>query len=293
MFEAVILTAVLGAVFGLVLAVASRRLHIEADPRLEAISALLPNANCGACGYPGCGALAEAILSGKADENTCAVANAEAKNKIAAILNPQAKHTAVAEAKLAALACNGCAGNTSANYNYNGARDCRLAAKLLAAPGKCNYGCLGFGTCAQACPFNAISIGPSGLPQINPALCTGCGVCVKSCPQQVLHLVPRSSVLRLTCSNRDFGKEAMTACKLSCIGCGLCARACPNGAITMENNLPKIDYAKCTGCGLCSQKCPRGCLSIVAQPDGSAAQAPIKNKGCAACPLAENCGIKP
>lgn len=291
MFDAIILTAVLGALFGLVLAVASRRLHIETDLRIAAITALLPGANCGACGFPGCSALAEAIAAGTAKTNACAVADAAAKNKIAAIMNHDGEEEASGP-QMAALACNGCAGNVTIKYSYNGPRDCRLAASLLAAPGKCNYACLGLGTCAQNCPFNAISPGANGLPVIDTSKCTGCGLCTQNCPQGVLHLVPRSSTLRLLCSNRANAKEAMAACKASCIGCGLCARTCPNNAIIMEGNLPKIDYAKCTGCGLCAQKCPRGCLVLVTAPQGEAPEARSKTKGCAACPLAESCGVK-
>ena len=106
MFDAIILTAVLGALFGLVLAVASRRLHIETDLRIAAVTALLPGANCGACGFPGCSALAEAIAAGTAKTNACAVADAEAKNKIAAIMNHDGEEEASGP-QIAALACNG------------------------------------------------------------------------------------------------------------------------------------------------------------------------------------------
>lgn len=292
MFETIILVAALGALFGLVLAFASNRLHVEPDPLAENINELLPGANCGACGYPGCSALAEAIAGGKAGHNSCAVADANAKNKIAALLGAEPE-TDGAEPQTAVLQCNGCPGNNAHDYDYKGVHDCRMAARLLNAPGKCSSGCLGFGTCAEACPFNAIAIGANGLPQIDPAKCTGCGICVASCPQKVLRLLPRNAKVRLVCSNTDSGSAAMKACQSSCIGCGICARTCPNHAVTMADNLPQIDYAKCTGCGLCSQKCPRGCLIKINPPTGGVpVNMPPQSKGCAHCPLAESCGIK-
>lgn len=293
MFEAIILTAVLGAAFGLILAFAGKYLYKETDPRVSAVSALLPGANCGACGYPGCAAMAEHIVSGKADRTACAVADANTQKQIAAIINQKISETEPVYAKLAVLSCNGCAGNIPQSAVYHGPADCRMAIKLLAAPGKCSYGCYGFGSCVQACPFGAITIGAHGLPQINTGKCTGCGMCVKTCPQHVLKLTPRDSALRLLCSNHDNAKTAMAACKASCIGCGLCVRTCPNGAITLKDNLPAIDYTKCTSCGLCTQKCPRGCLVLAAPPENSMPiNALPQNKGCAACPLAESCGIK-
>lgn len=61
---AVLLLTGLGVLFGIGLAVASRKLAVETDPRVDEIEELLPGANCGACGYPGCRGLAEAIAGG-------------------------------------------------------------------------------------------------------------------------------------------------------------------------------------------------------------------------------------
>lgn len=290
MWEAIALTAVLGGAFGAVLAYAGKHLHINTDPRIDEINALLPGANCGACGYAGCAVLAENIVSGAAAPDACAVATAQAKEKIAAIAG-----TATAETKeplLAMLACNGC--SHPKHFVYAGISDCRTAAALLKTPGTCTEGCLGLGTCVQKCPFGALSINAGGICEVDASKCTGCGICTKECPQMLLHLVPRRSSLYLKCSNTSSGKKALSECRTSCIGCGVCMRVCPQGAITMDGTLPVIDYAKCNGCGICAQKCPRQALKSIVPPDCPAAPE-IKRQtpsGCAACPFAKGCGLQ-
>ena len=71
---AVVVLGALAIVFGLILAVAAKVFEVEVDPRLPEIQACLAGANCGGCGYPGCGGCAEAILAGKAPVTACAPA---------------------------------------------------------------------------------------------------------------------------------------------------------------------------------------------------------------------------
>ena len=124
----------------------------------------------------------------------------------------------------------------------------------------CQYGCLGLGDCAVACPFDAIIMNDNGLPEIDPDKCTGCGECVRACPRNIITMAPISKRTHIRCSSYDHGKVVRQICTVGCIGCGICSRVCPEDAIRMENNLAIMDYEKCTNCGLCAEKCPTGTI---------------------------------
>jgi Na+-translocating ferredoxin:NAD+ oxidoreductase subunit B len=81
-------------------------------------------------------------------------------------------------------------------------------------------------------------------------------------------IMPQSHNVYVSCRTTQKGKAVATVCKAGCIGCSLCTKKCPEGAITMENNLPVIDYDKCTGCGICAEICPKH--TIVAAGPGKA-----------------------
>ena len=115
---AVVILGALAIVFGLILAVAAKVFEVEVDPRLPEIQACLAGANCGGCGYPGCGGCAEAILAGKAPINACAPAGAEGAAKIAAIMGMEAPS---GEKMVAHVLCNGGV-NAVKNFEYRGSR---------------------------------------------------------------------------------------------------------------------------------------------------------------------------
>ena len=298
--EAIALVSLLGGGFGTILAVAGRKLAVETDPRIEAITNNLPGANCGCCGYPGCSGLAEAIVAGKADASPCPACTPDAKRQIAGIMGlAEEGELDSGLRKVARLACNGCKQTRPNLFDYHGVKNCHLVAKYFGGPGKCNFGCLGFGACADACPFHAIQIGSNGLPVINYDQCVGCGICVKQCPQMVLHLTDANIGILLQCNNREKGKAAMSVCSASCISCGACVRVCPNQAISLQDDangsLPVIDYSRCTACGLCVDKCPRHCLQTIAPVTGAPVQQDPERavpSGCAACAGKESCGIQ-
>lgn len=245
----------LGLLFGLVLALASKVFHVEQDERLAPLTAALPGANCGGCGFAGCEAYAKAVLAGEAGIGKCASGGSAAAEKMAAILGVEA--VAVAR-QVAYVRCTGA--DRAWKADYSGIADCGAAMRLAGnGPLSCAYGCLGFGTCVSACQYDAIHI-VDGRAEVDAEKCTGCLMCASACPRGVIAAVPYGAKTLVGCANRDKGVAAKNACGNSCIGCRLCERTCPQGAITVADNLAVIDYEKCTLCGACAEKCPRGAI---------------------------------
>ncbi|MGQ9778967.1 MAG: RnfABCDGE type electron transport complex subunit B [Bacillota bacterium] len=243
----------LGALFGLLLAFAAKKFAVEADPRIDEIEKILPGANCGACGYPGCRGAAEAIVEGRAPITVCPVGKAAVAEKIGAVMGVAVEANVP---KKAVVLCRGGREDCPDRFVYRGVPDCRAAHRLAGGPKACEYGCLGLGTCVAACPFGAIRLNEQGLPEIGPE-CTGCGLCVRACPRGIITLIPADrKVAVIACRNRRRGAEVRKICRVGCLGCGLCARNCPEKAIAIVENLAVIDPEKCTGCGLCLEKCP-------------------------------------
>jgi NADPH-dependent glutamate synthase beta subunit-like oxidoreductase/NAD-dependent dihydropyrimidine dehydrogenase PreA subunit len=199
----------LGLGIGLVLAVAAKLFYVYVDPKIEAVSAALPGANCGGCGLPGCSANAEAIVAGKSSPNSCVAAGPEVGEAIAALLGVS---VAAVEPDIARPGCYFGVANADTKFLYNGLDDCRAAAMLSGGMKVCTIGCLGLGTCVRACIFDALSMGPQGLPVVDPKKCTGCGACERICPKQIIRL---SSVTRRIM--REYTtKECTTPCQRAC-----------------------------------------------------------------------------
>ncbi len=257
---AIAVLGVLGAVFGLVLAVASKVFEVKKDPREEAILSHLAGANCGGCGYPGCAGCAAAMLSGEAPVTACAPAGAENAAAIAAILGQEAPS---GERQVAFVRCNG-GTNAKKRFAYVGVKDCMAATKVAAGPLDCSFGCLGFGSCVSACQFDAMSIGPNGTAVVDPDKCTACMACAKACPRKLIVSVPASKKVHVACANQDKGKAAMSVCASSCIGCGLCEKECRKDAVHVVNGVAVIDYDKCINCKLCTKVCPRDAILPIA-----------------------------
>ena len=253
---AIAVLGILGAVFGLLLAVASKVFEVKKDPREEAILSHLAVANCGGCGYPGCGGCAAAILAGDAPVTACAPAGAENAAAIAEIMGMAAP---TGERQVAFVRCNG-GTNAKKRFDYVGVKDCMAATKVAAGPLDCSFGCLGFGTCVSACQFGAMSIGPNGAAVVDPDKCTACMACANACPRHLIVSVPASKKVHVACANQDKGKAAMSVCASSCIGCGLCQKECKKDAIHVVNGVAVIDYDKCVGCKLCTKVCPRDAI---------------------------------
>jgi len=230
----------LGLLFSVGLVFAYRKLQVYIDPKIEKIAGVLPQANCGACGFAGCQAFAEAVVSGRALPTGCFAGGEAVATQIAAILGVKAE---AALKRVSRLHCRGSFEAAKDRGSYLGISTCS-AAHLIGGNKQCSYGCLHFGDCARACPFDAIEMGKDGLPRVEEEMCTACGKCVEACPRNLFELHPLSQAVLVFCRSRDRGPVARKFCKNACIACGICVRACPE-AIVMENNLAKIiDYKK-------------------------------------------------
>jgi RnfABCDGE-type electron transport complex B subunit len=243
----------LGLVFGVGLAVASKKLAVKTDPRLEKIHGLLPGANCGACGGAGCFGFAEALLSGKASIDACRVSEEKVREQIAGLLGKKVEKKVK---RVAVLQCHGGSKRVKDKFIYTGIPDCVAANLVMAGPKECVYGCIGLGTCARICPFGAISMSEENLPVIDENKCTACGKCVAICPKELFSLVPTGKTYAVRCKSQDSGKKVISACSVGCIACHKCEKACPVGAIKVVDNLAVIDYKICDNRGECFRVCP-------------------------------------
>ncbi|MBO5137099.1 MAG: RnfABCDGE type electron transport complex subunit B [Spirochaetaceae bacterium] len=248
---------VIAFVLGVLLGFFKKVFYVPVDPLVEQIREVLPGANCGGCGFPGCDGFAAALATGKAPADGCAAA----AKIVAKILGTDT----VSTSQVALLACQGSKEHAQPRGIYNGIKTCRGAKLSVNGTKLCQYGCIGFGDCVAVCRFDALSMGEDGLPHVNYEKCIGCGMCVKECPQGLFAKIPsdRKGAVAL-CSNRSTNKAPIIKqCKTGCIKCGKCERNCPEKAIQLIEGLPIIDYTKCNSCGECVTGCPTKVLQLL------------------------------
>ena len=276
----IVILAGLGLLLALVLFFIAKKFKVEEDPRIDEVEAVMPGANCGGCGFAGCRAFADAAVKApNLDNNYCPVGGNEVMKKVAAILGYELKEKAP---MVAVVRCNGTCENRPRTNVYDGSASCKVKAALYSGDTGCSFGCLGCGDCVAACQFGALSMDPeTGLPVVDESKCTACGACAKACPKSVIELRkkgPRGMRVYVSCVNKDKGAVARKACIAACIGCGKCAKVCASEAITVENNLAYIDFAKCKLCKKCVAECPTGAIHAVNFPVLKPKPAPVEEK---------------
>lgn len=246
----------LGLAFGLVLGLVGKKFAVEADERVTLVRECLGGANCGACGYAGCDAFAEAVVKGEARPDACTPGGTKAAKAIGLVMGVD---VSALVPKVARVRCNGTCENAAVRYEYSGITSCRAAASIAGGPKECHFGCLGYGDCLSRCAFGAITLS-DGIAHVDPKKCTGCGMCEDTCPRNIIHLLPRDKTVVVTCRNKAIGKVARLQCKTACVGCKRCERNCPSDAIHVVDGVALIDDSKCTRCGACVAGCPMHCI---------------------------------
>ncbi len=262
---ATLVVGIIGLAIGIALVAFGWKFRVETDERESAVREKLPGNNCGACGYAGCDAMASAIVKGEAKPNACPVSSPEAVKAIGKIMGVEA---AAAERRVAFVQCSGTCAASPAKVEYVGIRDCRAAVLAGVPTTACATGCVGFGSCAEVCPEEAITV-RDGVASVNRSRCVGCGLCAAACPRNLITLVPVGKARAVRCSSHEKGPAVKKVCSAGCIGCGICVKQCEAGAVTLEGNLARIDPAKCTGCGKCAEKCP---AKVIVSVSGAASK---------------------
>jgi len=248
----------LGLILASVLAVANRKLHVPENPRIDEVEEMLPKANCGACGYPGCRPFAEACVSGESNPARCSVNSKEMSHFLAEYLGVELGQ----EVKVVArLACAGGSHVARMRARYTGVKSCQAAVVSGGGGKACSWGCLGLGDCEVSCDFDAIIMNKFGLPEVDEDRCVACNDCVVACPLDLFSLQPINNRLWVNCKSLAEGDEALEDCEVACTGCGRCAADAPEGLISMQNNLAVVDYSKNNlATRLPIQRCPTGAI---------------------------------
>jgi RnfABCDGE-type electron transport complex B subunit len=250
----------LALVFGVILGFSAKKFAVESDPKVDRIINVLPGANCGGCGYPGCTVFAERVVQGAANYRGCPPGGSSLAVEIAKQMGVEAS---LESRNVAFIMCNGSNDNIKRNYIYDGPKSCVSASQLATGGNKtCAYSCIGLESCKNACPFGAIKMVDS-IAVVIAEKCSACGKCIPACPKNLIEIVPEKSTVRVLCNSRDKARAVKESCRAGCFGCSLCQRACKAGAISVADNIAHIDYEKCVMCLECIDKCPSKAIKLM------------------------------
>ena len=256
--DAVLILGGVGLVFGVFIAIANKRLWVWEDPRIDVVSQMLPNANCGACGLPGCRAFAEQAVAGHVSPAQCTVSGEAAREQIAEYLGVDAGE---AVKRVARLLCAGGANVAVMQAEYRGLPSCAAAAAVAGGGKGCAWGCLGLADCMRACDFDAIAMNEFGLPVVDVARCTACGDCVVACPKSLFELHPLNAGLLVQCRNLIAGDEVLEQCRVACTACGKCVMDAPDGLISVASGVAVLDWERIALAEpRATERCPTGAI---------------------------------
>ena len=250
MITPLIILSSVGLIMAALLAVGRKAFAVEVDEKQEKINDILPGANCGGCGYAGCSGYAAALAKGEADPTLCPPGGADLATQIGEILGVSVEQK---EPMVALIACAGTDAASPATVEYLGMDDCTAAAAIYGAKKACRSGCLGLGSCINACPFDAIVKLDNGMVMVLKDKCTGCGKCVDICPRGVIKMVPKKETVHVLCVNPDKAKAVKAVCSVGCTGCKICTKQTKRievkGAIAMvtpgEADIPESAALAC------------------------------------------------
>jgi RnfABCDGE-type electron transport complex B subunit len=247
-----------GLTFGILIALAHRKLKVWEDPRIDAVTDLLPGTNCGACGFAGCRAFAEGLVGGNTQPATCTVMGPDDMTDVAEYLGVEAGE---AMKRVARLLCAGGTHVAIQQAEYRGLQTCGAAAAVAGGGKGCTWGCIGLADCRDVCDFDAIYMNPYSLPVVIPELCTACEDCVEACPWDLFVIMPLEQKLIVQCKSALEGDEIEALCQVACNACGRCALDAAPGVIEMKNGLAVVDYDKNDLAGPAAiERCPTGAI---------------------------------
>lgn len=250
-----------GLLFGTLIALAHSKLWVYEDPRIDTVAGMLPGANCGACGFPGCRGFAEAAVRGEVQPAKCTVSNQDAREEIASYLGVAAGQEAK---RVARLLCAGGTDVTQQRADYIGIQSCAAAVSVSGGGKGCVWGCVGLGDCAVSCTFDAIHLDDHQLPVVDIDKCTACNDCVEACPLGLFTILPLDSKLIVQCKNLLHGEDATDVCAVACNACGRCVVDAAPGLITMQQGLAVIDYSKIELANpAATARCPTGAIAWI------------------------------
>lgn len=169
---AILVIGVISALFGALLGYASVRFHVESDPIVEQLDALLPQTQCGQCGYPGCKPYAEAVANGEAI-NKCAPGGEDTIKKIADLLGVDVQP-----------------------IDENHEQDDSSQSNRPKVAFIIEEDCIGCTKCIQACPVDAILGAAKQMHTILIDECTGCDLCVAPCPVDCIEMRPTADTIQ-------------------------------------------------------------------------------------------------